>query len=59
MGLSDHTLGVGAAVASVVLDAITIEKRFIYSCAEGGEGSAFSDGSGKKAQRVRECEMAA
>jgi pseudaminic acid synthase len=42
IGLSDHTLGIGAAVAGVVLGATVIEKHFTLSRAEGGVDSAFS-----------------
>ncbi|OWA36195.1 pseudaminic acid synthase [Saccharibacillus sp. O16] len=42
VGLSDHTMGVGAAVASTVLGATIIEKHFTLSRAEGGVDSAFS-----------------
>lgn len=41
-GLSDHTMGVGAAVAAVALGATVIEKHFCLSRAEGGVDSAFS-----------------
>jgi N-acetylneuraminate synthase len=42
IGLSDHTMGVGTAVAAVALGATVIEKHFCLSRAEGGVDSAFS-----------------
>lgn len=42
VGLSDHTMGIGAAVAAVALGATVIEKHFCLSRAEGGVDSAFS-----------------
>jgi len=42
VGLSDHTMGVGAAVAAVAHGATVIEKHFTLCRADGGIDSVFS-----------------
>lgn len=58
VGLSDHTLGIGAAVASMALGARVIEKHFTLCRADGGVDSAFSMEPAEMAQLVRECNTA-
>jgi sialic acid synthase SpsE len=58
VGLSDHTMGVGVAVAGVALGATVIEKHFTLSRAEGGVDSAFSLEPQELAALVHESERA-
>ncbi|MDO0825362.1 pseudaminic acid synthase [Desulfosporosinus nitroreducens] len=58
VGLSDHTMGLGVAVASVALGATIIEKHFTLSRADGGVDSAFSMEPAEMGQLVKETERA-
>ena len=59
VGLSDHTLGIGAAVASVALGAVAIEKHITVDRGDGGVDSAFSLQQDELAALVRETAVAA
>lgn len=58
IGLSDHTMGIGAAVAAVALGARVIEKHFTLRRADGGVDSAFSMEPEEMSSLVTETERA-
>lgn len=58
VGLSDHTMGVGASVAAVAHGASVIEKHFTLSRADGGVDSSFSLEPAELAALVLETERA-
>ncbi len=58
VGLSDHTMGVGAAVAAVAHGATVIEKHFTLNRSDGGVDSAFSMEPEEMKQLVIETERA-
>lgn len=59
VGLSDHTMGCGVAVASIAMGACLIEKHFTLARADGGVDSAFSMEPREFAMMREECDRAA
>jgi N-acetylneuraminate synthase len=57
-GLSDHTEGIGVAVAAVALGASMIEKHLTLSRADGGPDAGFSMEPAEFAQMVKACGQA-
>jgi pseudaminic acid synthase len=57
-GLSDHTLGLGAAVCATALGAVAIEKHFTLSRKDGGVDAEFSVEPEELKQLVFETEQA-
>lgn len=58
VGLSDHTPGVGVAVASVALGACVIEKHFVLDRSEGGIDAEFSMEPDEFELLIHECQRA-
>ncbi|UCC45367.1 MAG: pseudaminic acid synthase [Candidatus Zixiibacteriota bacterium] len=58
VGLSDHTRGVGAALAAVSLGATVVEKHFTLARADGGVDAAFSVEPDEMKTLVEESERA-
>jgi N-acetylneuraminate synthase len=58
VGLSDHTMGTGVAVAAVALGATVVEKHFTLARVDGGVDSAFSLEPAEMAALVTETQRA-
>ena len=58
VGISDHTLGIGVALAGIAMGATVIEKHFTLDRSDGGIDSAFSLEPSEMAQLVEESKRA-
>jgi pseudaminic acid synthase len=58
VGLSDHTMGIGVAIAAIPLGATIIEKHFTLNREDGGIDSAFSMEPVEFKQMAQECMVA-
>ena len=58
IGYSDHTMGIGAAVASVALGAVLVEKHVTLNREDGGVDSAFSSEPEELNQLVTQTKIA-
>jgi sialic acid synthase SpsE len=59
VGVSDHSQGIGVAVAATALGAEVIEKHLTLSRGDGGPDAAFSMEPHEFRQMVTECRRAA
>ena len=58
VGISDHTLGIGASIAAVTLGASVVEKHVTINRSDGGVDSEFSMEPKEFGDMVREAEVA-